>query len=93
MENHFLQLGEPTFLAPNFLVHFRESLHRSNKESLIHFYVNNYLVEFLLDSAKNQLGELCQTWLRGSQTTHISIDLIIVESHNKHHHPAVEPDE
>ena len=35
IENHFTESGEATFLAPNLLVHFRESLHRISGESLL----------------------------------------------------------
>jgi hypothetical protein len=34
MENHFTELGEVIFSALSLLVHFRESLHRINRESL-----------------------------------------------------------
>jgi hypothetical protein len=33
MENHFTEAREATFSAPSLLVHFRESLHRINRES------------------------------------------------------------
>jgi hypothetical protein len=35
MENHFTESGEATFSAPSLLVHFRESLHRISRESLL----------------------------------------------------------
>ena len=35
MENHFTESGEATFLALSLLVHFRESLHGINRESLL----------------------------------------------------------
>jgi hypothetical protein len=35
MENHFTELGEAIFLAPNLLVHFRKSLHRISRESFL----------------------------------------------------------
>jgi hypothetical protein len=37
MENHFTESGEATFFfsAPSLLVHFRESLHKISKESLL----------------------------------------------------------
>ena len=35
MENHFIELGEASFSAPSFLVHFRKSLHEINRELLL----------------------------------------------------------
>jgi hypothetical protein len=35
MYNNFMELGETTFSAPNLLVHFKESLHRISRESLL----------------------------------------------------------
>jgi len=35
MENHFIESGEATFLTLSLLVHFRESLHGINRESLL----------------------------------------------------------
>jgi hypothetical protein len=43
-ENHFTELKETTFLTLSLLVHFRESLHRINRESLL-FFKKNCLAE------------------------------------------------
>lgn len=59
INNYFIELGETTFSAPSPLVHFKESLHGISTESL--HSGKKRLVDLLLDLAKNQLWQLCQT--------------------------------
>jgi hypothetical protein len=58
MENHFTESGEAIFLAPSLLVHFRESLHKISRESLLSEKLfGRVLAVFSMESAL----ELCQT--------------------------------
>jgi hypothetical protein len=60
MENHFTESGEATFFSSQPLSLFQRITSDFTESAENHFSLKNCLAE-LLDSAENQLWELCQT--------------------------------